>query len=113
MAKQKALPVGLDAPRYRPDDPATSRAAAWKLNEKLSERQQTALDMVRRNPGLTGELLDQKYAQKIYRATGRRVPQRTIARRLRELERGGLITKDGTMRSTFTGRECARWYPLG
>ena len=92
-------------PLARPADPHTSHEAAvnMKGSGRLRKLQAVTLDLVQRLPGLTGNDL----ARFAGTADSRKIP-----RRLRELERAGLIRAEGTLTDVLTGRRCIRWWPV-
>ena len=105
MGPQGPLLDLLDRPLARPADPYTSHEAAvhMKGSERLRLLQAVALDMVQKNPG--------EIANKLSRLAGSE-DSRKIPRRLRELERAGLIKAEGTDVDPVTGRRGVRWWPV-
>lgn len=87
-------------------DPPTSHAAAAKMvnSNRLGIDQRYALDAVRRFPGRTcpelAEALNDPSDE-----TGEEWLRQRIGRRLGELEKAGLIRRDGTRDG------CSVWYP--
>ena len=88
----------------RRDDHPNSVAAAERMSgERLTKSQEFALDAVRAFPGRTGNELNKL-----------RSPAKSpdkVRKRLRELERAGLIREGETRRCTVTDEMCATWWP--
>jgi DNA-binding MarR family transcriptional regulator len=93
--------LGLFAPRARRSDPISSHDAADELEAtgRLRVQQQVVLDAVHRFPGLTSrELAGQAHLDRYM-----------VARRLSELQAGGLITR-GPLRVCALGqRRAVTW----
>lgn len=98
-------PVGV-GPMARTEDPNTSHTAARQMKlrkEKLVGLQRLALSLVMAYPGRTAT----EYAR-----ISAHIDSRTIPRRLRELERGGMIREGESRFCTFTHQNCLTWWPL-
>lgn len=91
----------FDPPRARRSDPITSKLAAHGVRRKAEAQQQMVLRAVRERPGHTSlELVEW---------TG--LDRHTIARRLPEIEKRGLIRR-GSVRECRCGhRPALTWYP--
>lgn len=94
----------------RRSDPETSREAAEKVVDsgKYQTDFQDTADLVREHPGRTRYELEKLDQSIIGRGHGG--PER-ISKRLKDVERAGLIFK-GKKRQCFEhGTQCATWYP--
>lgn len=89
----------FDPPRARRSDPLSSHEAADKVSRSGRARLQAqhALALVREYPGSTSKELAELSGMDRY----------ALARRLPELEQGGLITR------TSEGSKELRWWPKG
>lgn len=97
----------LNDPRRlsRRSDPATSRLAAEHVVEAgdLEAVRLRALRAVREHPGLT--------ARELSAAAGES-DERTIGRRLNEIESCGWIKRGAVRPCSLTDRPCATWWPV-
>jgi predicted HTH transcriptional regulator len=91
----------------RRTDPMTSKEAATAVSStaQIGNLQRAALALVREHPGLTAN----DYARLFQNATD----SRTIPRRLRELERKGLLRVNGSGVDPVTGKRGLLWWPSG
>jgi hypothetical protein len=90
----------LARPLARTTDPATSKAAAREIVDRLPELQRFALRAVENYPGRT--------ANELSEALGLRDP-RTLNRRLGEVEAAGLVRRAAPRRCAVSGRTAATW----
>jgi len=103
LFSRSTFPVAT-GPLARTVHPATSKTAwrAMRGSEALGRMQGWALDMVTAHPGSTANDL----------ARLADCPDtRAIPKRLRELERAGLIYDDGTLIDPITRRAGVQWWP--
>lgn len=93
----------LDTVPARAGDPVTSHTAAAELvaSGRQAVQQQAVLGAVRAQPGSTSAELARDFELDRY----------AVARRLPELERRGLIRRDGPRRCDATDRMAVTWWP--
>lgn len=95
--------VGPDARQLaRRTDPETSKLSAQETVHDVAGLQSRAADAVARWPGRTGReltvLLDD-------------TSDRTVGRRLSEIEKKGLVRRGASRPCRVTGRQAATWFP--
>jgi hypothetical protein len=108
LVRQRSDPLempGALGPLFARNDPPTSRKAAEKMAPRLTDGQEIALDEIRDNPGSTVKELGVKAARYFSPPDAEYWRQR-IGRRLNELEKAGLIRRDGERDG------CAIWWPV-
>jgi hypothetical protein len=93
---------GITGPLFARRDPPTSRHAAEQIAPHLGRHQEQVLDAVRFHPGSTAKELG--YEMQNINEDAEHARQR-CGRRLNELEKAGLIRRDGVRDG------CACWWP--
>jgi len=83
----------------RRSDPQTSHDAAANITTKLAGRRRECLELIRRNPGICGSEIEARNPQ--------------LRKRIRELERLGLIAECGERKSAASGYRGKCWIVAG
>lgn len=99
-----AIEKSLRAPISAKADPSTSREAAAKITHsgKREGQQLAALALVRKYPGCTSLELARK---------GGTMDRYVLARRLPEIERGGLVYQSTPKVCGISGHKAVTWWP--
>lgn len=85
-------------PLFRPADPPTSKAAAERVGEFAGEHQRLILAALDQGPGTKDDLADR---------CG--LTEQQVVRRLRGMERAGLVARTSETRPTASGRQATVW----
>jgi hypothetical protein len=87
--------IDFDAPIARKSDPATSKAAAASIAPKLPTLRDQLYAYIKAYPGVTGAEIG--------------AISESLRKRLKELERDGLIVPCGARRSTVSNHQGIAW----